>query len=49
MADNIRLTSSDGKEVPGYLNASAGSGKPAILVIHEWWGLNAQVREQEIA
>lgn len=32
------------KNVPGYLNDSAGPGKPAVIVIHEWWGLNAQIR-----
>ncbi|MCI0672456.1 MAG: dienelactone hydrolase family protein [Myxococcaceae bacterium] len=33
-----------GQELPGYLNASAGKGKPGLIVLHEWWGLNAQTR-----
>jgi carboxymethylenebutenolidase len=32
------------KNVPGYLNDSAGAGKPALIIIHEWWGLNTQIR-----
>jgi carboxymethylenebutenolidase len=34
---------SDAKLV-GYLNASAGPGRPVVMVFHEWWGLNAQIR-----
>lgn len=30
--------------LPGYLNDSAGEGCPALIVIHEWWGVNAQIR-----
>lgn len=41
---NDKLTTKDGKELHGYLNASAGPGKPALILIHEWWGLNAQIR-----
>jgi len=44
MVDTQRLQAADGREIPGYLNASAGPGKPALIVIHEWWGLNAQIR-----
>ena len=33
--------------VSGYLKLPAGSGKhPAIIAIHEWWGLNDWVKEQ---
>src|SRR5881394_946872 len=28
----------------GYLNDSAGAGRPSLLVLHEMWGLNQQVR-----
>lgn len=33
-------------EVKGYLAKPAGAGPfPALVVIHEWWGLNPQIRE----
>jgi len=33
--------------VSGYLALPDGAGKhPAIVVIHEWWGLNDWVKEQ---
>ena len=32
----------DGGKTKGYL-ASAGQGKPGIIVIQEWWGLNDQI------
>src|SRR5689334_20036177 len=28
----------------GYLNDSAGAGRPALVIVHEWWGLNAHIR-----
>jgi len=31
-------------ELSGYLNDSAGMGRPGLLVIHEMWGLNQQLR-----
>ena len=35
----------DGQTVQGYLAEPAHSnGAPAIVVIHEWWGLNDQIR-----
>jgi carboxymethylenebutenolidase len=33
-----------GSELVGQLNDSAGEGRPALVIIHEWWGLNAQIR-----
>ena len=33
-----------GRELPGYLNDTAGEGRPGLIVIHEWWGLNTQIR-----
>jgi carboxymethylenebutenolidase len=32
------------RELPGYLNDSAGQGRPALVVIHEFWGLTGQIR-----
>jgi len=38
---------SGGDTVNGYLALPEGGGKhPAIIVIHEWWGLNDWVKEQ---
>ena len=38
---------SGSETVKGLLYAPAGSGKhPAVVVIHEWWGLNDWVKEQ---
>jgi carboxymethylenebutenolidase len=35
----------DGRDVQGYLARPAReTGAPAIVVIQEWWGLNAQIR-----
>ncbi|MBV1775416.1 dienelactone hydrolase family protein [Burkholderiaceae bacterium DAT-1] len=33
----------DGSLCGGYL-ADAGQGKPGVIVIQEWWGLNGQIR-----
>lgn len=39
--------SSGGETAKGLLYTPAGAGKhPAIVVIHEWWGLNDWVKEQ---
>ena len=38
---------SGSETVSGYLALPSGSGKhPAIIVIHEWWGLNDWVKQQ---
>lgn len=36
----------DGKMLHGYLARPAGAarGGPAIIVVHEWWGLNASIK-----
>jgi carboxymethylenebutenolidase len=39
-----QLTSAEGAVLPGFLEASVGAGAPAVIVIHEWWGLNEQMR-----
>jgi carboxymethylenebutenolidase len=39
--------SSDGQEIKGWLAWPAGkttAGMPALIVIHEWWGLNDNIR-----
>lgn len=36
----------NGKDVKGYLARPAGNQKhPGIILIHEWWGLNENIRE----
>ncbi len=38
---NVSYTDSDGNELLGYLSAPSEPGTyPAVLLIHEWWGLN---------
>ncbi len=39
-----QLLSAEGPPLPGFLDDAAGAGAPAVIVIHEWWGLNDQVR-----
>ncbi len=44
--DTVSYKSGD-ETVSGYLALPEGGGKhPAVLVIHEWWGLNDWVKEQ---
>jgi carboxymethylenebutenolidase len=38
----INFSRPDGSSCRGYL-AEAGSGKPGIIVIQEWWGLNPHI------
>jgi carboxymethylenebutenolidase len=38
----IQFNRPDGGKTRGYF-ASAGNGKPGIVVIQEWWGLNDQI------
>ena len=42
MGAMIEFSRPDGGKTAGYL-ASAGSGRPGIVVIQEWWGLNDQI------
>jgi len=42
MGAMIEFSRPDGGKSKGYL-ASAGSGRPGIVVIQEWWGLNDQI------
>ena len=43
----VIYTSQDGEEIEGWLAWPAGApadGLPALIVIHEWWGLNDNIR-----
>ncbi|PKO84019.1 MAG: carboxymethylenebutenolidase [Betaproteobacteria bacterium HGW-Betaproteobacteria-11] len=42
MGERIEFSRPDGSLCPGYL-AQAGAGRPGVIVIQEWWGLNAQI------
>jgi len=42
MGAMIDFTRPDGGKTKGYL-ATAGQGRPGIVVIQEWWGLNDQI------
>jgi carboxymethylenebutenolidase len=42
MGAMIEFARPDGGTTKGYL-ANAGEGRPAIVVIQEWWGLNDQI------
>ena len=45
MGSSVSFQRPDGKSVKGYLaEPLAPSNSPAIVVIQEWWGLNAQIR-----
>lgn len=43
MGSIIDIKRPDGGKTSGYL-AVAGKGKPGIVVIQEWWGLNDQIK-----
>ncbi|WP_342619377.1 dienelactone hydrolase family protein [Rhodoferax sp. GW822-FHT02A01] len=45
MGSSINFQRPDGKTVQGYLAEPAqAAGAPGVVVIQEWWGLNAQIR-----
>jgi carboxymethylenebutenolidase len=45
MGTMVEFQRPDGKAVQGYLAVPAyNSNAPAVVVIQEWWGLNAQIR-----
>jgi carboxymethylenebutenolidase len=43
MGQTVEFNRPDGGTTQGHL-AEAGDGKPGIVVIQEWWGLNDQIR-----
>ena len=46
MGSLVNYTRPDGQLASGYLaQAAAGAAAPGIVVIQEWWGLNAQIKQ----
>ncbi len=44
MSERVSFRRPDGAEVQGHLfESAAGKGAPAVVVIQEWWGVNAQI------
>lgn len=43
MGEMIEFAGLDGQGLKGYL-AAAGQGRPGVVVLQEWWGLNAQIK-----
>jgi carboxymethylenebutenolidase len=44
MGQMISFRRPDGQSVDGYLAEPAGGNRPSVVVIQEWWGLNAQIK-----
>ena len=42
MGEMIKFLRPDGEQIDGYF-ASAGPGRPGVVVIQEWWGLNPHI------
>lgn len=41
---NVTFTAQDGTPINGYLAVPEGDGNyPAVIMVHEWWGLNAEI------
>src|SRR5262249_61919433 len=44
MGRMISFERPDGQSLQGYLAEAQGSRAPGLVVIQEWWGLNAQIK-----
>ena len=44
MGQMVSFRRPDGQSVQGYLAEPASATAPAVVVIQEWWGLNAQIK-----
>jgi carboxymethylenebutenolidase len=49
MTSDVQTTTPDGKTVTAALALPDGDGPhPAVLLVHEWWGLNDQIRTMAV-
>src|SRR5499427_5253240 len=44
MGQTISFKRPDGQSVQGYFAEPGGGSGPGVVVIQEWWGLNAQIK-----
>jgi carboxymethylenebutenolidase len=44
MSKSVSFRRPDGQTVSGYLAEPSAGAAPGVVVIQEWWGLNAQIR-----
>ena len=45
MSQTVEFTRPDGKQAPGiFFEAAAGENAPGVVLIQEWWGLNAHMK-----
>jgi carboxymethylenebutenolidase len=42
--ETVTIATGDGRKVSGALAVPAKTPAPAVLLIHEWWGLNDQIK-----
>ena len=42
--ETVTITTADGRKVTGALALPTKTPAPAVLLIHEWWGLNDQIK-----
>ena len=45
MGEHITFVRQDGQTCPGYAAGSDQPDAPGLVVIQEWWGLNAQIKQ----
>lgn len=46
--DSVEITTADGDTIRGALALPEAQRAPAVLLIHEWWGLNDQIKSMAV-
>ena len=46
--ETISQTLADGREIEGYLARNDNPNAPVVVLIHEWWGLNDQIKAMAV-